>query len=79
VSPGAKGPRQDDAKIRQTVRARGGKVLFIGLDDKGRVFVLVNMAKVKDPKKLRTALKAVAGGDVVLKTPAEAEGRRRRR
>jgi hypothetical protein len=79
VSPGAKGPRHNDAAIRKTVKAAGGKVLFIGVDDKGKTFVLVNMSKVKDPKKLRSALKAVAGdAGLVLKTPAEVEGKRRR-
>lgn len=54
-------------------------MLFVGLDEKGRCFVLVNMSKVKDPKKLRSALKAVAGeAGIVLKSPAEAEPRRRR-
>jgi hypothetical protein len=74
VSPGATGARANDAKIRKIVKAHGGKVLFIGLDEKGRYFVLVNMTKVKDPKKLRSALKAVAGdAGIVLKSPAEAE------
>ena len=76
VSPGATGARANDAKIRKTVKAHGGKVLFIGLDEKGRYFVLVNMTKVKDPKKLRAALKAAAGDQgIVLKSPAEAEKR----
>jgi hypothetical protein len=79
VAPGASSPRANDAKIRKTVKAHGGKVLFIGLDEKGRTFVLLNMAKVKDPKKLRAALKAVAGeAGIVLKSPAEAEGRKRK-
>jgi hypothetical protein len=80
VSPEASGPRVHDAKIRKIVRAHGGRVLFVGLDEKGRCFVLVNMSKVKDPKKLRSALKAVAGeAGIVLKSPAEAEPRKRRR
>jgi hypothetical protein len=79
VSPGATGPRANDAKIRKTVRTHGGRVLFVGLDEKGKYFVLVNMSRVKDPKKLRKALKAVAGeAGIVLKSPAEAEKRRRR-
>jgi hypothetical protein len=80
VAPGASSPRTNDATIRKTVKAHGGKVLFIGVDEKGRTFVLLNMAKVKDTKKLRTALKAVAGeAGVVLKSPAEAEGRKRKK
>jgi hypothetical protein len=74
VAPGASGARANDAKIRKTVKAHGGKVLFIGLDEKGKYFVLVNMTKVKEPKKLRAALKAAAGeAGIVLKSPAEAE------
>ena len=73
-APGASGARANDAKIRKTVKAHGGKVLFIGVDEKGKYFVLVNMTKVKDPKKLRAALKAAAGeAGIVLKSPAEAE------
>jgi hypothetical protein len=80
VSPGASGARANDAKIKKTVRAHGGRVLFVGLDEKGKWFVLVNMAKVKDPKKLRSALKAVAGeAGIVLKSPAEAERKRKRK
>ena len=30
VAPGASGARANDAKIRKTVKAHGGKVLFIG-------------------------------------------------
>ena len=59
--PAQRAPRANDAKIKKTVKAHGGKVLFIGVDEKGKYFVLVNMTKVKDPKKLRAALKAVAG------------------
>jgi hypothetical protein len=74
VAPGAGGARANDGKIRKTVKAHGGKVLFIGVDEKGKYFVLVNMTKVKDPKKLRAALKAAAGeAGIVLKSPAEAE------
>jgi hypothetical protein len=74
VSPGAGRPRANDAKIKKTVKTHGGTVLFVGMDEKGRYFVLVNMSKVKDPKKLRAALKAVAGeAGIVLKSPAEAE------
>ena len=37
--------------------------------------MLVNMSRVKDPRKLRKALKAVAGeAGIILKSPAEAEG-----
>lgn len=80
VSPGATGPRATDAKIRKTVKSHGGRVLFVGLDEKGKYFVLINMARVKDPKKLRAALKAVAGeAGIVLKSPAEAEKKKRRR
>jgi hypothetical protein len=80
VAPGAAGARANDAKIRKTVKAHGGRVLFIGLDEKGKYFVLVNMTKVKDPKKLRAALKAVAGdAGIVLKSPAEAEKPRKRK
>jgi hypothetical protein len=78
VSPDASGARANDAKIKKTVRAHGGRVLFVGVDEKGKWFVLVNMVKVKDPKKLRSALKAVAGdAGLVLKSPAEAERRER--
>jgi hypothetical protein len=78
VNPGASGPRASDAKIKKTVRAHGGRVLFVGLDEKGRWFVLVNMSRVKDTKKLRSALKAVAGeAGLVLKSPAEAERKRK--
>jgi hypothetical protein len=79
VTPGASGSRADEARIRKTVKAHGGKVLFIGVEEKGKCFVLLNMSKVRDPKKLRAALKEVAGpGGVVLKTPAEVEKRPRR-
>jgi hypothetical protein len=78
VSPGASAPRANDAKIRKTVKSHGGSVLFVGVDDNGRTFVLVNMTKVKDPQRLRKALKEVAGAGVILKSPAEAEKRRRR-
>jgi hypothetical protein len=38
------------------------------------------MTKVKDPKKLRAALKAVAGdAGIVLKSPAEAEKPRKKK
>jgi hypothetical protein len=80
VSPSATGARTNDAKIRKTVKSHGGRVLFIGLDEKGKYFVLVNMTKVKDPKKLRAALKAVAGDKgIVLKSPAEAEKKPKKR
>ncbi len=80
VSPSAAGARANDAKIKKTVRAHGGRVLFVGLDEKGKCFVLVNMSKVKDPKKLRSALKAVAGeSGVVLKSAAEAERKPRKK
>jgi hypothetical protein len=80
VSPGASGARAQDEKIKKTVKAHGGKVLFIGLDEKGKCFVLVNMSKVKDPKKLRAALKAVAGeAGIVLKSPRSRRRRARAR
>jgi hypothetical protein len=80
VSPGASGARANDAKIRKTVKSHGGKVLFIGVDEKGKYFVLVNMTRVKEPKKLRAALKAVAGEPgIILKSPAEAEKRPRKK
>jgi hypothetical protein len=74
VSPGASSARANDAKIRKIVKAHGGKVLYVGLDEKGKYFVLVNMTKVKNPKKLRSALKAATGETgVVLKSAAELE------
>lgn len=80
VSPGASSPRTNDAKIRKIVKSHGGKVLYIGVDEKGKYFALVNMTKVKDPKKLRTALKAAAGeAGIVLKSPAEAEQPKRKK
>ena len=78
VSPGAGSARQDDAKIRKIVKAHGGKVLFIGHEESGKCFVLLNMAKVKDPKKLRKALNAATGESVVLKTAAESERKPRK-
>jgi hypothetical protein len=78
VSPGAASAREDDAKIRKIVKAHGGKVLFIGHEEDGKCHVLLNMAKVKDPKKLRAELKAVAAG-IVLKTAAEAERKPRKK
>ena len=75
ISPGARGPRANDAQIKKTVRQHGGNVLFVGLDERGRYFVLVNMSRVKHPRKLRKALKAVADeAGIILKSPAEAEG-----
>jgi len=80
VAPGAAGARANDAKIRKTVKAHGGTVLFIGLDEKGKYFVLVNMSKVKDPKKLRAALKAVTrDAGLVLKSAAEVEKKPRKK
>ncbi len=80
VAPGAAGARANDAKIRKIVKSHGGKVLFIGVDEKNKYFVLVNMTKVKQPKKLRSALKAAAGeAGIVLKSPAEAEKRPRKK
>ena len=80
VTPGAASAREDDAKIRKIVKAHGGKVLFIGHEESGKCFVLLNMSRVKDPKKLRAALKAAAGdAGIVLKTAAEAEKRPRRK
>ena len=80
VAPGASGARANDAEIRKTVKAHGGKVLFVGVDGMGKYFVLVNMSKVKEPKKLRAALKAAAGdAGIVLKSPAEVEKKPRKR
>ena len=45
VSPGAGRPRANDVKIKKTVKTHGGTVLFVGMDEKGRYFVLVNMSK----------------------------------
>lgn len=80
VAPGTGGARANDAKIKKTVKAHGGTVLFIGLDEKGKYFVLVNMSKVKNPKKLRAALKAVTGdAGLVLKSAAEVEKPRKKK
>lgn len=80
VSPGATSAREHDAKIRKIVKAHRGTVLFIGREENGKCFVLLNMSKVKDPKKLRAALKAVSGeAGIVLKTPAEAERKPRKK
>ena len=75
VSPGAGRPRANDVKIKKTVKT-GGTVLFVGMDEKGRYFVLVNMSKVKDPQKLRAA-KAVTGeARIVLRPGGGGEGLR---
>jgi len=75
--PGAQGPKAQESRIRKIVRSHGGRVLYVGFDEQGRCHVLINMTKVKNPKKLRTALKAAAGEtELVLETPSERERRR---
>jgi hypothetical protein len=55
-------------------------VLYVGFDEQDRCHVLLNMTRVKDPKKLRAALKAATGEKgFVLQTPAERERRRRKK
>lgn len=80
VAPVGAGPRAQEATIRKIVRSHGGRVLYVGFDERDRCHVLLNMTKVKDPKKLRAALKAATGEKgFVLETPAERERRRRRK
>lgn len=79
VVPDARGPKAQEEKIKKLVRSHGGRLLYVGFDEQERCHVLVNMSRVKDPKKLRTALKAAAGKDLVFETRSEREKRKKKK